>query len=329
MGHAPGDVLDASPAIVEAFDQIQTADGRANHHVTAGNRHFDVRATPLTDERGDRRGTVVVFHDVTEREANRWDLEHQNEQLDRFASVVSHDLRNPLSIAEGYLELARESGEDDHFEAVQEAHERMHAIIEDVLTLARDGATIETRSRVSLARVADGAWDHVDTDGAELVVDDVAISADPDRLQRLFENCFRNSIEHGVTSPDADASHDACGEGTGDDSRSGVLTVRVGPIEPDDPDSLQSADAFGFYVADDGTGIPPEALDTVFEPGHSSSEDGTGLGLSIVQGIAEAHGWSVRATNVEDGGARFEFTGASPVSRADAAVEPMTDGAQR
>jgi signal transduction histidine kinase len=64
----------------------------------------------------------------------------------------------------------------------------------------------------------------------------------------------------------------------------------------------------GFYVADDGEGVPPADRDRVFERGYTTG-DGTGLGLSIVEQIVGAHGWSVRATESEDGGARFEITG--------------------
>ena len=77
------------------------------------------------------------------------------------------------------------------------------------------------------------------------------------------------------------------------------MTVRIGDL-PDDA---------GFYVADDGPGIPEADRETVFDAGHSTNEDGTGFGLSIVQGIVEAHGWDIRVTEGDDGGARFEITG--------------------
>lgn len=64
----------------------------------------------------------------------------------------------------------------------------------------------------------------------------------------------------------------------------------------------------GFYVADDGPGVPADERDQVFEFGHSGG-DGTGSGLAIVRSIAEAHDWTVSLTDSESGGARFEFTG--------------------
>ena len=65
----------------------------------------------------------------------------------------------------------------------------------------------------------------------------------------------------------------------------------------------------GFYVADDGPGIPEADREKVFESGFSTSEEGTGFGLAIVNEIVAGHGWEIRATESEAGGARFEITG--------------------
>jgi signal transduction histidine kinase len=70
----------------------------------------------------------------------------------------------------------------------------------------------------------------------------------------------------------------------------------------------------GFYVADDGVGIPPDDREAVFESGYSA-DDGTGLGLSIVRQVATEHGWDVSLTGSDAGGARFEFTGVESPER--------------
>jgi signal transduction histidine kinase len=75
--------------------------------------------------------------------------------------------------------------------------------------------------------------------------------------------------------------------------------VTVGPIED------------GFYVADDGPGIPEDQYDEVLERGFTTSDTGTGLGLSIVRTVVDAHGWDITVTSSTDGGARFEITGAT------------------
>lgn len=214
---------------------------------------------------------------------------------ERIASVISHDLRNPLDVANAHLRAARETGDEDHFDEIRRSHDRMEQIIEDVLTLARGEQAFEISRSVDVASIAADAWSTVETNGASLTVEDdlPETPADPDRLQRLFENLYRNSVEHARPGGDSDQSEATTEEG----AHEGTVTVAVGAIEN------------GFYLEDDGTGIPPEDRDRVFEPGYSTegSEGGTGLGLTIVEQIAQAHHWHVSLTESASGGARFEF----------------------
>ena len=209
--------------------------------------------------------------------------------IDHVASVVSHDLRNPLDVARARLEAGRALDEDEHFDHVEQAHERMERIIQDVLTIARGEEFVEPDDTVDLTDVAETAWETVETDGATLRVEESlpTATADPDRVGRLFENLFRNAVEHGSMD----------GKGPVSDRE---VTVTVG--QPDD-----STD--GFYVADDGPGIPPEYRERVFEPGFSTDDHGTGLGLAIVARIADLHGWSIGAGVSEAGGARLDVSG--------------------
>lgn len=215
------------------------------------------------------------------------------------ASVVSHDLRNPLDVAKAHLRAARETGDAEHFDAVASAHDRMERIVRDVLTLANVRDAISPTEQTAIDAAAGDAWRSVDTGSATL---DVAESlptatADADRLRRLFENLFRNSVEHGTSerkSAASDPAAQAPADDQSDSSRSGV-TVRVGSLDG------------GFFVADDGPGVDPGERDVVFDPGYSASGAGTGLGLAIVERIAEAHGWTVTLTTAPDGGARFEI----------------------
>jgi signal transduction histidine kinase len=197
------------------------------------------------------------------------------------ASVVSHDLRNPLDVAKAHLRVAQETGETDHLSTVADAHDRMERIIEDVLTLSRVGEP--DRRHVDVAATARAAWDTVATGDAELVVESPPTAdADPNTLERLFENLFRNVTEHAGSAP----------------------TVWLGAV------------ADGFYVADDGPGIPPAERSRVFQSGYTGDGTGTGLGLAIVGRIVAAHGWEVRVAETDDGGARFEVVGlASPTER--------------
>ncbi|MCT9096545.1 PAS domain S-box protein [Haloarchaeobius sp. HME9146] len=246
-------------------------------------------------------GVVINSRDITERKRRERELAETNERLDQFASVVSHDLRNPLNVAQGYVELLDElvDGEADQYvDEVAESHDRMERIIDDVLALARDGTEIAERHPVELTHVARDAWSNVDTAQASLVTrTDSTVPADRSLLVRVFENLFRNSIEH---------------------SDEGDLTVVVEDL----PDEA------GFAVADDGPGIDAAVRDELFEPGVTGSQSGTGLGLAIVERIVEAHDWEIRLADAANGSnARPESTDGG-IDGDVVDVEPRPSGAR-
>jgi len=252
---------------------------------------FSTHKAPWYDDAGRVQGIVGITVDISEQKRRERELDRQNDRLSEFASIVSHDLRNPLSVAQARLELARRTGDESHLETVAEMHERMEGLIDDVLTFAREGSRVEETACLDLTAVTQRAWGSVETSGLTLETDcDYEIKADADRLVRLLENCFENTVEHG--RPDADSEPDS----------DTPLTVRVGTLD----------DRAGFYVEDDGQGVPESERDEVFDRGVSGDPDGTGFGLAIVRELAEAHGWEVTlAERDTDGerGARFEFTG--------------------
>jgi signal transduction histidine kinase len=280
IGRSLGEVAASAPALdgcAGALARYEPGD-EAELEVTTGDQTgvYRVQVSRLRDSSGRQRGRLFLFHDITALRRRQEELERQNSQLDQFASVVSHDLRNPLSVAQGFTDLAVDNEEFGHLDRVHNAHDRMQQIIDDLLTLSREGQTVDETEPVALSHAAESAWQHVET--GDVVFDDRAeavVSADPNRLLRLLENCFRNAIEH------ADPT-----------------TIRVGSIEDED----------GFFVADDGCGIPEDDRETVLEHGYTTNDDGTGLGLSIVDSIASAHGWETTVTESPSGGARFEFT---------------------
>jgi PAS domain S-box-containing protein len=300
IGRSYTDLLDADVVGREAVDRyLETiarlldsdtdAPGRFEVTLTTPDgrdRTYEVHVT-LRSIDGEFRGTVGVMRDITERTRREAELERQNERLERFASVVSHDLRNPLEVARGRLELARERGDDRHLEHVDSAIDRMETIVDDLLALARQGTAVQDTQLVRLDRIARSAWEVVDTGEATLTVaSDCTVRADGSRLQQLFENCFRNSVEHGDN-----------------DATSSPVSVRVGLLADDGrPD--------GFYVEDDGPGIPADQRDQLFEYGTAGSDGGMGLGLAIVKDIVDAHDWRIRVADGTAGtGARFEITG--------------------
>ncbi|WP_251328694.1 PAS domain S-box protein [Haloplanus pelagicus] len=230
------------------------------------------RAVPRKNTPEGSRGTLAFYIDISERKR----LERERDRLEEFTSIVSHDLRNPLTVAEGYTELAREDCDSDHLARVDDAIDRSQALIDDLLTLAREGKKVTGSEPVELSDVAKRSWETVDTDQATLETDAThVIEADKSRLQQLLENFYRNAVEHG-----------------GDE-----VTVHVGDLDG------------GFYIADTGSGIPESDRDEIFEAGYSTADHGTGFGLRIVEQIAEAHGWDIRVVDGERCGARFEITG--------------------
>jgi PAS domain S-box-containing protein len=236
-----------------------------------------VSIAPIRDDDGAVTNWVGFQRDITQFKEREAALERQNDRLDSFASIVSHDLRNPLNVAQGRVELAREVSDDAaNLDAALDALERMESIVERTLTLAREGETVGDPEHVDLADVVADSWSTVDTADATLSVEtEREVLADPDRLRNLFENLIRNAVDHV----------------------GGDVSIRVGDLSD------------GFYVEDDGPGIDSAVADSLFEPGESDSGGNTGFGLAIVQEIATAHGWTVDATTGADGGARFEVRG--------------------
>jgi signal transduction histidine kinase len=234
-------------------------------------------------------------------------LERRGERLEQVGSVLAHDIRNPLAIATGYVDRAIETGDVDDLGPAPAALDRIDRLIEDVLSLAREGPESLDPVRLDLAATARAAWSSVDTGDATLVPPDepLRIEADESRLRELLENLFRNSVEHGCTDSRPQADDAVEHATTGDSPRADdaperdtdALTVTVGALED------------GFYVADDGPGIPEADRERIFERGYTTADDGTGFGLAIVATVADLHGWTVAVTESDDGGARFEFTG--------------------
>jgi len=242
--------------------------------VGEGARFWQTKLAPVvTDDEITR--LIGITRNVTDRVERERQLRQQNERLDEFASVISHDLRNPLNVAQGRATLLAEQAESEHLDPLLQALDRMEAIVEDTLTLARQGDTIDETESIGLTDLVGKCWATVDTENATIeIVDEMTFQGDPDRLQHVFENLFRNAVEHGGSD----------------------VTVRVGCYGEQ-----------GIYVEDDGSGIPADKREAVLEPGHSSARGGTGFGLTIVKRIVEAHGWELSVAEGTAGGARFEL----------------------
>lgn len=202
-------------------------------------------------------------------------LREKNKKLDMFSSFVSHDLQNPLNIATGYLDLEREENDSENLERVADAHERMEDIIESLLEVSKSGSELVKTSDVDLAQLASDSWCNIESGTAKL---DNSLShsiyADEAKLGSVFENLFKNAIEHNEQDG---------------------LVIRVGHLD----------NRSGFYIEDNGEGI--EEPDKILDHGYTTSSTGNGLGLVIVEEIVNAHDWELNITESTSGGARFEI----------------------
>lgn len=267
------DVENGTSLILELLDSDKT---RGKFELTANTADGDEipmenHIAVITDEDGSLQASAGIVRDISERKA-------REQRLERFTSLVSHDLRNPLSVAGGGLKLAREDCESDQLDRVAGALDRMETMIDELLTWAQMGERIESQEPVDLSTVVERCWQTVPTANAQLrSVADLTMTAERSRLRQLLENLLRNAVEHG-------------GE---------TVTITV--------DTL--ADENGFYIGDDGPGIPDGERNDIFKSGYSREDDGTGLGLAIVREIVDAHGWDICVTDSEAGGARFEISG--------------------
>lgn len=261
--------------VLETGEPIEDVEERVE---LEGGEELWLRTTkvPRYDADGNVVGLLGVTRDVTAEKEREQELERETRRLEQFASFASHDLRNPITIAQGNLELARETGgetADEHLDTVAASLERMEALIDDLLELASSESEHE-EDWIPLAEVVERAWTAIESPGAELQLElpaDLEVRAASGALRQLLENVLVNAVEHGGSD----------------------VTVTVG------------ATPTGFYVDDDGPGIPPEDRGTVFEYGYTTG--GSGIGLAIAAEIAAAHGWEPSAGENAAGGARLAF----------------------
>ncbi|ERG96035.1 PAS domain-containing protein [Haloquadratum walsbyi] len=290
QGKTPHDIFsrDIADELCQYLEEALTGVANTFEQEYGGER-YQTQTVPIQLEGEENTQIMAVTQNITEESKNRQKMQQKNEQLEEFASILSHDLRNPLSVAEGHLELAvtrdihngEDSTEDNHIVKAQNAIERCQGLINDLLRLSREGDRVDDIEPVRLDNMAEECWETVETAAATLTIEDrhsdpQTLKADRTRLKQLLENLYRNGVEHG-----------------GKDVR-----ILVGVMND------------GFYVADTGPGITESAREKVFEAGYSTTGEGTGFGLRIVKQITDAHGWEINITTAESeqDGARFEFT---------------------
>ncbi|WP_276278875.1 PAS domain-containing protein [Halorussus caseinilyticus] len=303
----PEDCHEEGRSLNERVRHGDRIEGEEAHRRTCcGDRDFLLHTAPAGNGETE---AFAIYVDITEQKERERQLARQNERLEEFASVVSHDLRNPLNVALGRFDLLESECDSSHLAPIGRSLDRMDSLVEDLLTLARQGQVVDETEPVALSAAAEAAWETADTKEATLsLADNVVVDADPARFRELLENLFRNAVEHSSPgsrseSDDAEERGPASNRPGADDAAErddSVTRIEVGVLD----------DCTGFYVADDGPGIPQDLHGNVFDHGFTTDEEGTGFGLAIVESIADAHGWSVDIADDRDDetGARFEFS---------------------
>jgi two-component system phosphate regulon sensor histidine kinase PhoR len=254
-------------------------------------RWLQVNATTFQEGAANERGVILVFHDVTR-------LKELESTRREFVANVSHELRTPLALIKGYVETLIDGARNDpevclRFLQTMDKHTiRLTFLIEDLLTISQleSGQIMMNQEwgalRPLVTRVMEDYTSRAAERSAQLVNEvppHLELRADFDRLQQVFSNLLDNAIKYG---------------------RPGGRVVIGAHADPDHAE---------MWVCDDGPGIPPEALDRVFErfyrvdTARSREQGGTGLGLSIVKHIVQAHGGEVRAESDPGKGATFRL----------------------
>lgn len=259
---------------------------------TLRGRSLQMNAVALSGAAG-RGGAMLVFHDLTRIKQ----LENVRRE---FVANVSHELRTPLSMIKGYVETLLEGAKDDptvatkFLRTIEKHADRLMFLIEDLLTISslESGQIAMNLQPVALAdlvnRVIEELRDRAA--GREAVVrsevaDNLTVNADGPRIQQVLVNLIDNAIKYG--------------------KQGGHIRVQAAP---------EGEARLKVSVIDDGPGIPPEALDRVFErfyrvdKARSREQGGTGLGLAIVKHIVQAHGGEVWVESSPAAGTVFYFT---------------------
>jgi len=284
-GIGPDTDISSMPDIVDAEFAINRRDGTAIPVLWS--------TTALNDDKGEKVGTISVAKDITK-------LKEIERMRADFVSMVTHELRSPLSMIKGSVDNMIDglygevnSEQKEKLGVVNKMTYRLMALVNDLLDLAKlEAGTVSLNiEEIDMGGIIEQSLGGMRTLAeqkqieltSEIAEDIPAIQADADRIEQVFVNLLSNAVKF---TPDG-----------------GRVTVTArfkdGMVE--------------CVVADTGKGMPPEALDRIFDKfqqiydRESRKKGGTGLGLAVVKNIVEAHGGAIRAESEPGRGSVFTF----------------------
>jgi PAS domain S-box-containing protein len=252
------------------------------------------------DGDGAHSGFYSTLRDVSERKAAEEvlhrasiELERRNGELEGFAAMVAHDLRQPLQVVGGFAQLLaeRSAGSTDeranrYLAAIERGVGKMTAMVDSMLEYARAGEAEAPVSLTDSLRIVADVIDGLEgsMNGGKVVVRGrlPVLPADPAQLSRLFENLIGNALKfRAETAP--------------------VVQVAA----------ERDGNTWRFTVQDDGMGVSPEFAEQLFgmfAREHRSGQPGTGMGLAICRKIVEHHGGRIWFEAAPGHGSIFSFT---------------------
>lgn len=283
--------------VIEGRAESADCDATVEAEASGGTRILQASARRVADDgEVEDPDVVVVLTDVTSRVRTEQELERSNKDLEQFAYVASHDLKEPLRmvssfttlIGQEYGDVVGEEGRGFIRHAVDGAT-RMGALIDDLLTYSRLGTRAVSHTRVELDEVvADALIDlraAIAAADAKVEVGSLPpVTGDPGQLRQLFQNLIANGIK--FARPDSPPNVRVSGEVV-----EGNVVVEV---------------------VDDGIGIAPEHHERIFRVFtrlHPRDEfAGTGIGLAICERVVQAHGGQLSLTSALGEGTTFRVT---------------------
>ncbi|TCT24993.1 two-component system phosphate regulon sensor histidine kinase PhoR [Melghiribacillus thermohalophilus] len=255
-------------------------------------RFFAVFGAPIFNERKDWKGTVLVFHDITE-------IKRLEEIRKDFVANVSHELKTPITSIKGFSETLLEGAKDDpelldeFLTIIYKESRRMQLLIKDLLELSKlEREDVELHiETVSLKEMVSDVLTLVDYHAADKnititsdIYEDIRFECDASRIKQVLLNLVTNAISY---TP-------------------GGGKVIIG--------TKDEIDEFTLIIKDTGIGIPEEDLPRIFErfyrvdKARSRNSGGTGLGLAIVKHIVEAHHGKIDVRSEINKGTTFYIT---------------------
>jgi len=255
-------------------------------------RWLQVNGAAILNGGGHRHGAILVFHDLTR-------LKKLERTRQEFVANVSHELRTPLSLIKGYVETLLDGARNNpevavrFLQTIERNAERLNLLIEDLLVISEleSGRLKLNLQAIPLRPAVEKVFEDFKSRAGLKEIRllnktiEISVQADPNRFGQVLSNLVDNAIKYG---------------------RMGG-TVTVGG-------ELSAAGQVEVFVEDDGPGIPPDALERVFErfyrvdKARSREQGGTGLGLSIVKHLVQSQGGRVWAKSELGHGATFYFT---------------------